>query len=433
MEKLIINNFAGLKQVELEIRPITGLIGPQASGKSVIAKLLYFFREIASRLPAAIMEEQEGSKYKSECCKRFSRYFPIEATGVTDFEIIYQCKSENVRVALSSQQEAAEPSLGLDWSPAYDELLAKFLGRKKGLLAGGGDAEKESNNDAANALREEIYKDMSEILGPWAKYEQIFIPAGRAFFSQVRSSVFTRLEAGESIDPFMAAFGSLLERSKSVLEARGFFGLVEGQSVAENAKFDSLRAAFAEILRAQLQRSEKQDYLSFPDGRRVKLAQASSGQQEALPLLLLLARFLSLSHVRGRSVYIEEPEAHLFPSTQRLIVELMAQAFRARNGEMHLVLTTHSPYILTSVNNLLQAGKLYSSASKESAKRLMQIIPKRRVFRPGEVGFYALQDGSARSILNGELGLIDADVIDQVSNDIAIQFDHLLSEANEKS
>ncbi len=114
-------------------------------------------------------------------------------------------------------------------------------------------------------------------------------------------------------------------------------------------------------------------------------------------------------------------------------MELMAQAFRARNGEMCIVLTTHSPYILTSVNNLLQAGKLYAPASKETAKKLMQIIPKKRRFSPGDVGFYALQDGRARSILDGETGLIDADVIDQVSNDIAIQFDQLLSEGNEKS
>jgi hypothetical protein len=229
-------------------------------------------------------------------------------------------------------------------------------------LAAIGDAEKDAITAANIALRDEINREIEGALGTWAKYEQIFIPAGRAFFSQVRSTVFTRLEAGESLDPFMVAFGSLLEQSKSTLESRGFFGGVEGLGTVEMAKFDALRSIFEEILHAQLRRVEKQDLLEFPDGRRVKLAQASSGQQEALPLLLLLARFVSLSHARGRAVYIEEPEAHLFPSTQKLIMELMAEAFRVRNGKMCLVLTTHSPYILTSVNNLLQAGKLYEGA-----------------------------------------------------------------------
>jgi hypothetical protein len=196
---------------------------------------------------------------------------------------------------------------------------------------------------------------------------------------------------------------------------------------------DALRPAFEDVLRAQLRHFNKQEFLQFADGRRVKLAQASSGQQEALPLLLLLVQFGWFGPTRGRAVYIEEPEAHLFPSAQKLIMELMAHVFRAWNGQMRLVLTTHSPYILTSINNLLQAGKLYATASGKEARRLSRIIPRTRTFNPGEVGFYALQDGKARSILDDETGLIDADVIDQVSNDIAIQFDELLAEGNEKS
>jgi hypothetical protein len=433
MEKLLVNDFAGLKSVELDIRPVTGLIGPQASGKSIIAKLLYFFREIASRLPAAVLEGQEGPQYKAECCKRFSRYFPIENTGVSDFAISYLSNREKVRVNFTNREGSGEPSLGLEWTSFYDSTLEKFALRKREVLGAIGDAEKDAITAANRALRDEVDRDITSALGTWAKYEQIFIPAGRAFFSQVRSTVFTRLETGESLDPFVVAFGSMLEQSKSVLESRGFFGGTEGPNVSDTARFDALRTAFEEILRARLKRFEKQEFLEFADGRRVKLSQASSGQQEALPLLLLLARFVSLGHARGRAVYIEEPEAHLFPSTQKLIMELMAQVFRARNGEMCIVLTTHSPYILTSVNNQLQAGKLYTGASKEASKRLAQILPRKRTFSPGEVSFYALEDGKAKSILNGESGLIEADVIDQVSNDIAIQFDKLLSEENEKS
>ena len=150
-------------------------------------------------------------------------------------------------------------------------------------------------------------------------------------------------------------------------------------------------------------------------------------------MLLLLAQFLWFGRARGRAVYIEEPEAHLFPSTQKLIIEFMAEAFRARSKKMCLVLTTHSPYILTSINNLLQAGQLYAGGSGKQVQRLTRIVPRTRAFMPGEVGFYALEDGKAKSIVDGETGLIDADVIDQVSNDIAIQFDQLLSEGNEKS
>jgi hypothetical protein len=433
MEKLSINNFAGLKSVNIDVKPVTGLIGPQASGKSIIAKLLYFFREIGSRLPAAVTEGLDGAKYKIECLKKFRRYFPIENTGVSDFSITYTTKAQSISVTFSLDSVPGEGTLGIEWTDFYNSVLEKFANRKKELYGAIGDTEKEALIAASRSLRQEMDAEISSVLGKWAKFEQIFIPAGRAFFSQVRETIFTRLESGEQLDPFMAAFGTLIGQSKSLLETRGFYGPVEGQPQAEVKRYDVLHAIFKNILHANLLRIEKQDFLEFEDRRRVKLAQASSGQQEILPLLLLLARFFSLSHARGRAVYIEEPEAHLFPSTQRLVVELMARSFRAREGEMNLVITTHSPYILTSINNLLQAGQLYSTASIETAQKLGRIINKKHIFKLGEVGFYGLGDGQAAQIMDADTGLINAEVIDSVSSEIAIQFGQLLAEGHEKS
>lgn len=435
MEKLSINNFAGLKEVSLEISPVTGLIGPQASGKSVSAKLLFFFREIASRLPEAVVgDDMNAAQYKAECCKRFNRYFPVDQTRIPDFSITYSSKGEQVRVTFRKEESEEQGTIGLEWSDFYPKAIETLAERKKKLLGSVVESEKEAITKVQRALRDEFDKEASEILGPWSKYEQIFIPSGRAFFSQVKATVFTRLASGdEPPDPFMSEFGSLLERSKNVLESRGFFGSQEKMSASDTVRNERLRGAFKEILHADLLRLEKQDLLQYDDGRRVKLAQASSGQQEALPLLVLLARFISLHHARGRAVYIEEPEAHLFPLTQKQIVEFMARAFRTRKGEMCLVITTHSPYILTSINNLLQAGMLYAQTKQEEVQRLAQIVPRSQSFNVGEVGFYALKDGGANSIMDHETGLIDGAVIDQVSNDIAIQFDKLLAEGNEKS
>jgi hypothetical protein len=422
MEKLLINNFAGLKSVELEIRPITGFIGPQASGKSIIAKLLYFFRQISSRLPSAVLDGQEAGQYKAECRKRFGRYFPVESPGTSDFAITYKSLGEHIRVTFNKLQGDGDSTVDLEWSSFYDSVFERFASRRKELQSVGDDPSEFTTGILS--LREEIEHDMTDALGASPMFEQIFIPAGRAFFSQVQSTVFTQFAEGESPDPFMAEFGALLERSRSLLESSGFY---------ERAEYNEVRSTVEKILRAQLRHVGKQIFLEFPNGRRVKLAQASSGQQEALPLLLLLAQFLLFGRARGRAVYIEEPDAYLFPSTHKLIMDLMAQAFRARKGKLLLVLTTHSPYILTSANNLLQAGNLYAGGSGRQVQRLAGIIRRNRVFGPGEVGFYALQDGEAKSIVNSETGLIEADMIDQVSNDIAIQFDELLAEGNEKS
>lgn len=43
METLTVHNFAGITSGVFEIRPLSVLIGPQATGKSVVAKLLLLF------------------------------------------------------------------------------------------------------------------------------------------------------------------------------------------------------------------------------------------------------------------------------------------------------------------------------------------------------------------------------------------------------
>ena len=46
MQKIIIKNFGPIEYAEIEIAKIVVLIGGQASGKSTIGKLIYFFRSL---------------------------------------------------------------------------------------------------------------------------------------------------------------------------------------------------------------------------------------------------------------------------------------------------------------------------------------------------------------------------------------------------
>jgi hypothetical protein len=427
MERLAIDGFAGFRETALEVGPVTVLIGPQATGKSIVAKLLYFFRETASRLSAAAADDRSKEEYVTECRQRFLRYFPPSSWG-GGFRIVYTTLDKSITVSRSADAASGgKDGFELNLSEFYFQTLTDFARRKRDLSSATPEGEHEIPEKALENWRQELHKALDEGVGPWGKFEQIFVPAGRAFFSQVRASIFSNLESGGALDPFLVAFGALLERSKQILQNVGFFKQTEDQN-QQRARIQSLRSSFSRILRADLLLIEKEYFLRFPDAREVQLAQASSGQQEALPLLLLLARFVSLGHARGRAVYIEEPEAHLFPITQRQVMELMAETYRVRSKQMRLVVTTHSPYILTSLNNLLQAGQRFANADSVTAARIEKIIPRRRSLRPGEVSAYALSDGAARSILDPETKLIDAALIDSVSTELAVEFDRLLSE-----
>lgn len=80
---------------------------------------------------------------------------------------------------------------------------------------------------------------------------------------------------------------------------------------------------------------------------------ASSGQQEVLWLLNQL--YILMLKKEKAFVIIEEPEAHLYPNLQNKVVEFIA--YFANVNESSIMVTTHSPYVLTSVNALYCAGK----------------------------------------------------------------------------
>ncbi|MEL7418630.1 MAG: hypothetical protein AAGK10_08640, partial [Cyanobacteria bacterium J06555_3] len=111
---------------------------------------------------------------------------------------------------------------------------------------------------------------------------------------------------------------------------------------------------------------------------------------------------------------------------QKDIVELVSLVFNERKESLQFFLTTHSPYILTSFNNLLQAGMLATDADEEKMQEIEKLVPKSRFLKPEEVAVYSVEGGYCKSIMDKETGLIDANMIDEVSNDLAVQFDELL-------
>jgi AAA15 family ATPase/GTPase len=421
MEKICINHFAGLKTVSIETGPITVLIGPQATGKSVTAKLIYFFREIAPQILNAAIEGKSASDFKKEIQNKFCLYFPPDSWPHKNFSVVYENNAQKICVEyIHNEEKPPETSIELTLSAFYEESIAKF-GKRFGELSKTvpeGDAPQ--NAVVRQQFRNEVFKALDQTLGKWSKFQQIFIPAGRAFFSLLKSSIFRTLESGQELDPFLVSFGAFLEESKDVLFERR---LSKDKDNSEGMR--AFQKTLSSVMSGTFKRVKREDSLHYSDSRKVRLPQASSGQQEALPLLVILGRFITLSHVSGRSVYIEEPEAHLFPETQRTIVEFMANTFRARQDQMCLVVTTHSPYILTAMNNLLEAGKQFQSNPK-AAEKLEKIIPRSTALYPGEVKAYSIENGVAKSILCKESNLIDAEIIDRVSSEIAVKFDELL-------
>jgi hypothetical protein len=90
-----------------------------------------------------------------------------------------------------------------------------------------------------------------------------------------------------------------------------------------------------------------------------------------------------------------------------------------------MLVTTHSPYVLSKLNNLLKAGSLGSRLSKSKRSKLTGIIDRSAWLSPVSTSAYAIHDRRTWNIL-GEDGLIDGDYLDSISSELSDEFSAML-------
>ncbi|MCY7383681.1 MAG: ATP-binding protein [Microcoleus sp. CAN_BIN18] len=425
-EKLIVRNFAGIKDLEIEIKRINILIGPQASGKSVCAKLLFYFKNFVWEILSVVNNEQTKRNLDSNYSKTFEEYFPPDCWGKQDFFIRYEIS--NVFIEVSRKQDTKGRI-----SLSYSDFFKKELADLRNLLK----KAREKNSEIASRfdiiytlfssqsiLKEHLVESLGRSIGREAAFNQLFIPAGRSFFSHIQSNIFSIISNNNTLDPFLRSFGSTYEGIKNL----GIQYKVDVEDKYTKDILEEINRLIEQSLCGKHIHEKGKDFLDMPDGRRISVANSSSGQQETLPLTIMLAAlpFLASSRV-GQTVYIEEPEAHLFPSAQRNIIELIATVFNSRKEQLQFFITTHSPYVLTALNNLLQAGLLCEESSEDIQHQLEKIVSRYKSLDVDDLSAYVLSDGKCNSIVCPDTGLIDARVIDSVSDELAIEFDQLLN------
>lgn len=123
-------------------------------------------------------------------------------------------------------------------------------------------------------------------------------------------------------------------------------------------------------------------------------------------------------------IFIEEPESNLFPEKQKQIAYYLASLQKTKNAP-ELILSTHSPYILTSVNNLLYASELVKQ-DQSLKEKVTEIIDDKFLLDAENCSAYLIEGGVAKSIIDKETNLINADELDSVSGSIMQDFERLM-------
>lgn len=388
-ERLVIKNFGPIESVDLELGKMTILIGEQATGKSTIAKVLAVCRYFSY-----IVDFRTDKSISDNSFYRGLLYWNINEFLNVDTVIEYENSDYSVKITNQFEENST-------FSIESEIFLNPKSDKFKKLLS-----------DLALIKEEPKVKDGYSFPNSWSPNENFF-----------------RLNVSKVLDnplyiPTERGLQSIFSLGKSSIQN------ISDSLFDQFAKIDKFNGDFqseTEIKPLDLIYKSENGQGFIKNKRQVefsKLKNGASGYQSTIPVVLAVKHYTEFER-KSKTFIIEEPELNLFPKAQKKLMEFFVENIN-NNGHSFL-LPTHSPYILSSIENLMYAYKLGNIENGIHKDKINLIVPESYWINPEYVSVYFLNNGESKDVLDRKEALIEKDYIDSVSKILNDEFDQLLN------
>lgn len=401
-ERLEIRDFGPLHDVFINLKPITLLIGSSGSGKSTLMKVAAICRHIVKKYAVRAILKEFGKHGPNLPRLRLESY--LKNASFNGY------LREMSRIAYVLEYQGKRFSLVLD---------------RRGIHVEG---------DAPPGFFAKIafIADTRNALSMWTEQ------GARSAARGLRAFDFYFNETYDLWEDALAALGS------ETLSAPFFSG------ISMSTRKDAFHRQIVEIV-------------SKADQYKIALSMAASGMKTSFPIFAILHYLgrqfepkqdlkhgvldsvidLMAPHVTGffyKSleegglfaqaldarcqvfVHLEEPEMNLDPATQvNLLKEMIRQVQScATDRSMNLFFATHSPYLLTALNNEIM--KVKALKGPDNSRMCVAENAGGPCPLPDAVVAYELQSGHCVNLIDKDTGLIAADAIDRISTILDEEF-----------
>jgi predicted ATPase len=398
--RISVTNIGPVKRADIELAPLTVFIGPNNSGKSVIATLIYATFSQAGIVETAV--RSSASRHPRGAARRRprggGRAIPAAATGF-QLDEFYADGPDSLEELTEAQRSIISDLISLainDYLEITAEEIARATGsqlrqlrRKTNQRASSATISVKSTSTAWQAsihqrgekthLHLDVKPDLAEVWDAipdtsWTMNETLIgVPLPLLLEDLIESALrefplHTKyLPAARSgiLQTYKTLTGSIVRRSSwaGITDRQfpamtgivaDFIGeMVELDPRAEGDFAEEADRLEQEVLhgRIGLQGEPSPEVVYRTQGGDYSIGQTSSMVSELAPVVLYLRHKLR----SGDLLLIEEPEAHLHPATQ---VAFAKSLVRLVNRGLRVGLTTHSEFFLQQINNAIMAGAL---------------------------------------------------------------------------
>ena len=452
--KLRVQNLGRIADAELSIRPLTVFIGPNNTNKTWTAYALYglarwfsgapgaFWRPTSDGLDSLIEADEQLQRVTNSTVSRVLSSWSSAPENATVLEEITRAEilqdvTYPIQVFLHPQGIAQ--LLGVSAEQTRDANVVIEMTREQFSLSRveriSFELRKGRGCDATLTDKDGTVRERIVQAGIPPSHERVpdsFLRKGiqRVLFQQHASvvafpaerkglvTVYNLLERGfpDLVNPPVVEFVRLLQESQAVAthiarpsEVPAAVSLLEEKLLDGNVDFGAENTPLA---------------LTYTRARAPSLKMpAASSLVRALAGLDIYLKYLANP---SDLLIIDEPEMNAHPEAQLMITELLGVLV---NSGIHVVVTTHSPYIVDHVNNLIEAAHLPDARQDEMASRFK--LGTKEAFVPLEnVSTYLFSDdGDVTDILNREERDIDWSTFGKTSDRVGNLYSEILGAA----
>jgi len=442
METILIQNFKAIKNTakrEIKIANLTILMGEQATGKSTVAKLVYFFKKLPEEMGFELLNNSEinSENFEKELDGIARRFFEtlFDFHTIRDNFIITYRYENNFYLRIHSDSRKGElyikwptenfiMSIKDSWIP-YNIVSTK--------LKNGYNQESYVNEDR---LSIQLFKKTIGSFG--SNQRAVYFPASRNIVVSMENyliDIFSKFDGNNrnnrhfyvsENDFIIRNFIKHIQIIKNRFRRGGFYEIIDSEKIerSDSDIFKEFIKWVEEILVGVYNYSDSEEKLystSLKD--YVFLENASSGQQESVRIIQDI--FLEVLDARPTFRVYEEPESHLSPVGQLGIIQLIAMLAN-RNPDNQIIIPTHTPYLLYEISNMLKASAIVKS-NPELKDEVSKILKPYYWLDLESVSAYQLnRDGEIEDAKDLEYQMIDGELFDRVTNETSDQFDKLL-------
>ncbi len=400
MPKIRIKNIGPIVDTgDIELSAVMLIVGKQSSGKSTFMKILCFCRWIEKRIMLDAENLLKKYTHYTRFLKELKKFHRLDDAFFADDSYIYY-EGDCLSIAMVGVKANAQIRKNANFKTERYNTKISFVPSERNLVSVIQNIDKvyrSADYDAIfNCLLE--YQEAKTDYDERHPLDIPFDDAMHYYYDKDSDSDKIVLEnAGRTISPVYASSGiqSALPLTILVNYVTGQVGKIPKSSLTDLTS-----------LVAKLMLDEDRKDISADDVKKVS----------------------KMYKYKFAQLYIEELEENLFPKSQfamvKNIVGCIKKAYQETREKSYVVMTTHSPYVLTSLNVLMKVAMAKEKGVEDEIGDLAAYAIPLDWFS----AYCMTDEGKMESIVDEEYHFISGDYLDSLSDEISV----LSSDLDEK-